>query len=90
SGIPELMADYACIVRDAGARIIGGCCGTTSEHVRRMREALDTTPSEPKPDIAMVEARLGQVTDGARSLCLHDVLEQAQPRRKNRRQRRVN
>ncbi|MDH3694473.1 MAG: betaine--homocysteine S-methyltransferase, partial [Gammaproteobacteria bacterium] len=45
SGTPELMADYACIVRDAGARIIGGCCGTTSEHVRRMREALDTTPS---------------------------------------------
>ncbi len=89
SGTPELMADYACIVRDAGARIIGGCCGTTPEHIRSMRDALDVTPSNPKPDIALVEARLGKVTDGARSLCLHDVLEQAQPRRKKRRQRRA-
>jgi len=88
-GTPELMADYACIVRDAGARIIGGCCGTTAEHIRTMRQALDETPPGPKPDIKMVEARLGKVTDGARSLCLHDVLEQAQPRRKNRRQRRA-
>ena len=26
---------------DAGARIIGGCCGTTPEHIRHMRQALD-------------------------------------------------
>ena len=26
---------------DAGARIIGGCCGTTPEHIRHMRAALD-------------------------------------------------
>ncbi len=26
---------------DAGARIIGGCCGTTPEHIRHMRRALD-------------------------------------------------
>ncbi len=26
---------------DAGARIIGGCCGTTPEHIRQMRLALD-------------------------------------------------
>jgi homocysteine S-methyltransferase len=26
---------------DAGARLVGGCCGTTPEHVRAMREALD-------------------------------------------------
>ena len=29
SGSPEIMADYARLSRDAGARIIGGCCGTT-------------------------------------------------------------
>jgi homocysteine S-methyltransferase len=38
---------------DAGARIVGGCCGTTPEHVRAMRLALDglsqrsTTASRP-------------------------------------------
>jgi homocysteine S-methyltransferase len=26
---------------DAGARIVGGCCGTTPEHIRHMRRALD-------------------------------------------------
>ena len=26
---------------DGGARIIGGCCGTTPEHIRHMRAALD-------------------------------------------------
>ena len=34
-GTPELMAVYAGLALDAGARIIGGCCGTTPEHVRR-------------------------------------------------------
>ena len=32
-GTPELMGDYACFARDAGIKIIGGCCGTTPEHV---------------------------------------------------------
>jgi 5-methyltetrahydrofolate--homocysteine methyltransferase len=27
-GTPELMAEYAVLARDAGVRIIGGCCGT--------------------------------------------------------------
>ncbi len=39
-GTPELMAEYARLSLDAGARIIGGCCGTTPEHLRIMREAL--------------------------------------------------
>ena len=30
-GSPELMAQYALYARDAGATIIGGCCGTTPE-----------------------------------------------------------
>jgi len=34
------MADYACFARDIGATIIGGCCGTTHEHVKAMSEAL--------------------------------------------------
>ncbi len=89
-GTPELMADYACLARDAGARIIGGCCGTTPGHIRRMRDALDTTSPGPKPDIDTIETRLGKMSDGARSLCYRDVLEQEQPRgRRNRRRRRV-
>ena len=37
---PEEMAEYALRLRDAGAGIIGGCCGTTPEHIRAMASAL--------------------------------------------------
>ena len=43
-GSPELMAQYAVFARDAGATVIGGCCGTTPEHVAAMVEALNNTP----------------------------------------------
>ena len=40
-GTPEVMADYARRMRELGVRIIGGCCGSTPEHVAAMRAALD-------------------------------------------------
>ncbi len=43
-GTPELMAEYACLARDAGISIIGGCCGTTPAHVVAMAAALRATP----------------------------------------------
>ena len=47
-GTPELMADYARVAYQAGARIIGGCCGTSPAHLASMRQALDdiTKPAE--------------------------------------------
>jgi 5-methyltetrahydrofolate--homocysteine methyltransferase len=30
------MADLAALLRDAGVKVIGGCCGTTPEHLRAM------------------------------------------------------
>jgi len=38
---PAYFADAVLHMLDAGARIIGGCCGTTPEHIRHMRQALD-------------------------------------------------
>ena len=66
-GTPELMAKYACLARDAGARIIGGCCGTTPEHLRAMKAALDVHASGPPPDLAAIEATLGVVSTGAQA-----------------------
>jgi methionine synthase I (cobalamin-dependent)/5,10-methylenetetrahydrofolate reductase len=37
---PEYFAEYARRFVRAGARIVGGCCGTTPEHIRAMRSAL--------------------------------------------------
>jgi 5-methyltetrahydrofolate--homocysteine methyltransferase len=39
-GTPELMAAHALRVRALGARLIGGCCGTTPEHLRAMGASL--------------------------------------------------
>ena len=36
----EYMASYARKFSDAGVRLIGGCCGTTPEHIRAMKQAL--------------------------------------------------
>ncbi len=37
---PETMAEKCLLLRDAGATLIGGCCGTTPEHIRAMVAAL--------------------------------------------------
>ena len=65
NGTPELMAQYACMSLDAGARIIGGCCGTSPAHLRVMREALERHVRGPSPDRATIEARLGAISNGA-------------------------
>jgi 5-methyltetrahydrofolate--homocysteine methyltransferase len=67
-GTPELMADYARLARDAGARIVGGCCGTKPVHLVAMRAALEAHAPGPRPTLAEIEARLGgfsSSTDGA-------------------------
>lgn len=66
-GTPALMAEYAVLARDLGARIIGGCCGTTTEHLRAMRAALETRPRGERPSLETITATLGafsSATDG--------------------------
>ncbi len=58
-GTPELMAEYAVLARDSGARIIGGCCGTMPEHLRHMRAALETRPKGPRPTLETIAETLG-------------------------------
>ena len=59
SGTPEIMADYARLALDAGARVIGGCCGTRPEHVRAMRRALEAHRRGDRPTVAEIVARVG-------------------------------
>lgn len=87
SGTPELMADYARLARDAGIRIIGGCCGTTPAHIRAMREALeDYVPGE-CPSLEDVVARLGAISTGAEAQNKNEVAPHpvARNRRRGRR-----
>jgi 5-methyltetrahydrofolate--homocysteine methyltransferase len=59
SGTPPLMADYARLARDAGAKIIGGCCGTSCDHLAAMRAALDDYTPGPRPTIETIVERIG-------------------------------
>ncbi len=38
---PAYMAEWAGRMVEAGARMVGGCCGTTPQHIAAMREVLD-------------------------------------------------
>ncbi|WP_319824104.1 betaine--homocysteine S-methyltransferase [Thalassovita sp.] len=58
-GTPELMAEYAVLARDAGATIIGGCCGTMPEHLAAMHDALVNRPRGPRPTLEEITAKLG-------------------------------
>lgn len=62
---PDYFADYARRFLDAGVRIIGGCCGTTPQHIAAMRKVLvefapnlaTSTPSLQTPRIEAVRER---------------------------------
>ncbi len=53
-GTPEVMAAYAARARDAGASLIGACCGSTPEHISLMRDVLDG--DVPIPEVEEIPA----------------------------------
>ncbi len=67
SGTPELMASYAQMAADAGARVVGGCCGTSPDHLAAMRRALDARVPGPVPTLDDIVTRIGPLTNAAPS-----------------------
>lgn len=51
----DYFADYALTFKAMGAAIIGGCCGTTPDHIAAMREALDDA-ARPLPHIHIFDS----------------------------------
>ena len=58
---PDYFGDFALRARDLGASLIGGCCGTTPDHVRAMRAALDGTGAA--PSLPLQVGRIGTAVD---------------------------
>ncbi|WP_170398616.1 betaine--homocysteine S-methyltransferase [Ruegeria arenilitoris] len=83
-GTPELMGDYAAMARDAGATIIGGCCGTMPDHLRKMRDALDTRPRGSRPTLDQITDALGPFSSAS-----DGTEDDAAPERRTRRRRRA-
>ena len=73
SGTPELMAEYTGLAINAGAKIIGGCCGTAPEHISHMRSAIDNHVASNRPSMEQVIEKLGSLAsppakEGAKGL----------------------
>ena len=66
---PEYMATYARHLVQAGARLVGGCCGTTPEHIRAMAEGIRPLAPRSERRASSVERRGagGTVADGRRA-----------------------
>jgi len=58
---PDYFARYALRFAEAGARLIGGCCGTTPAHIAAMRTALD----ERHPQLRRAHPRVSVVERAA-------------------------
>jgi methionine synthase / methylenetetrahydrofolate reductase(NADPH) len=52
---PEYMASYARKFVAAGVRVVGGCCGTTPDHIRVMKSALRAGEARAKVATAQVK-----------------------------------
>ena len=83
-GTPTLMADYAVMARDAGASVVGGCCGTMPEHLRAMREALDTRPRGERPTLEQIVESIGPFTSASDGTG-EDAVEPSERRGRRRR-----
>jgi 5-methyltetrahydrofolate--homocysteine methyltransferase len=82
SGDPALMAKYAVLAVDSGARIIGGCCGTSPEHLAEMKRALDAHVPGPPPSLEQIVETVGPLTNA-----VTDPAAAAAERRSGRRRR---
>jgi methionine synthase I (cobalamin-dependent)/5,10-methylenetetrahydrofolate reductase len=53
---PDYFKTYAAMFADVGANIIGGCCGTTPEHIKAMRDAVaGRAPTSRRPVVSVEE-----------------------------------
>ena len=61
---PEYMAEYAKCFFENGARIIGGCCGTTPEHIRQIIKAVRAMDkaAEQKPHRTTIAVSMPQTS----------------------------
>jgi len=62
---PEYMATYARHLIQAGAKIVGGCCGTTPEHIKAMAEGV--RPLAPRTRVQLGATREADARDDGKA-----------------------
>ncbi len=86
SGTTEVMAAYAGLAVDAGARIVGGCCGTSPAHLAAMRHSIDGMLSGQagrgeRPSLEQIVATTGPLTNSAPNANAGEGRERSRSRR---------
>jgi homocysteine S-methyltransferase len=61
---PEYFAEFAAHARELGAKVIGGCCGTTPTEIAAIRRAVDEGRASTAP-LEVVERELAAATERA-------------------------
>ena len=84
SGTEELMSQYVQIAMNSGAKIIGGCCGTSFDHVRAMRKAMDQHSVSSPPTLQEIEERVGVMSEGSKLIFQGDDSKPTKQRRSRR------
>ena len=84
SGTEELMSEYVQIAMNSGAKIIGGCCGTSFDHVRAMRKAMDQHSVSPPPTLQEIEEKVGAMSEGSKLIFQGDDSKPTKQRRSRR------
>ena len=82
---PEYMASYARRFITNGVRLVGGCCGTTPEHIRQIKVAVTraaatsarrvAVSSEPQPSVAVAEPAVATLPRKERSQLARSLAE---------------
>ncbi|MBR1749371.1 MAG: homocysteine S-methyltransferase family protein [Ruminococcus sp.] len=71
---PEEFAEKSAQLAQLGAGILGGCCGTTPEHIRALKKVLETTPKKPtdhkKERVICSERKAVKIVPGERFLVI--------------------
>lgn len=82
SGNPELMGEYATLAIDSGARVVGGCCGTSPAHLAEMRRKIDAHEAGEVPHLDRIVQAVGPLTNTPAS---NDSKDATPARRRRRR-----
>ena len=82
TGTPELMHEYTKLALNAGAKVIGGCCGTTGGHLAAMRQAMDEHQQTERPALDEIISTIGPLVNSV-------ATEQTANERPARRRRRA-
>ena len=56
---PQVMDNYAQLALDSGARIVGACCGSTPDHIGRIRKVVDDYQAGERPTRELIAKRVG-------------------------------